>query len=163
MAFALLTLVLIGSMVLIVLGMPGLWIMIATAITYNIVVPTRPMSWVTVAGICILGVVAEVLDFSLAGKYARKYGGSRKAAWGAIIGGMIGAFIGVPVPIVGPVIGALIGSFVGALVGEVRQSGDRGAATKVATGALIGRVLGTVIKVGLGFTIAIWIFIAAMH
>ncbi len=163
MAFTLLTLVLVGSMVLIVLGLPGLWIMIASAITYNIVVPERPMSWVSVAGIVVLGVVAEVLDFSLAGKYARKYGGSRKAAWGAIIGGMIGAFIGVPVPIVGPVIGALIGSFAGALVGELRHSGDTGAATKVATGALIGRVLGTVIKVGLGFTVAIWIFFAAMH
>ena len=33
MAFTLLTLVLIGSMFLIVLGLPGLWIMIASAIT----------------------------------------------------------------------------------------------------------------------------------
>lgn len=163
MAFLLLTLVLAGSMVLIVLGLPGLWIMIASAITYNIVVPTRPMSWLSVVGFCALGVVAEVLDFTLAGRYARKYGGSRKAAWGAIIGGMIGAFIGVPVPIVGPVLGALIGSFVGALVGEVRNGGSRGAATKVATGALMGRVLGTVIKVALGLTVAIWIFIAAMN
>jgi uncharacterized protein len=163
MAFALLVLVLAVSMVLIVLGLPGLWIMIASAITYNIVVPNRPMSWLSVVGICVLGVVAEALDFGLAGKYARKYGGSRKAAWGAIIGGMIGAFIGVPVPIVGPVIGALIGSFVGALVGEVRHSGDRGAAAKVATGALIGRVMGTVIKIALGFTVAIWIFFAAMN
>ncbi len=163
MAFLLLVLLLIGSMVLIVLGMPGLWIMIASAITYNLIVPERPMSWFTVIGIVVLGVVAEVLDFSLAGRYARKYGGSRKAAWGAIIGGMIGAFIGVPVPIVGPVIGALVGSFFGALVGEVRNGGERGAATKVATGALIGRVFGTVIKVGLGFAVAIWIFFAAMH
>lgn len=163
MAFFLLAIVLVVSMVLIVLGLPGLWIMIASAITYNIVVPERPMSWLTVIGICALGIVAEVLDFGLAGKYARKYGGSRKAAWGAIVGGMIGAFIGVPVPIVGPVIGALIGSFVGALVGEVRNGAQRGAATKVATGALIGRVIGTVIKVALGFTIAIWIFFAAMH
>lgn len=163
MAFVLLALVLAVSMVLIVLGLPGLWIMIASAITYNIVVPDRPISWLTVIGICALGVVAEVLDFTLAGNYARKYGGSRKAAWGAIIGGMIGAFIGVPVPIVGPVIGALIGSFAGALVGEMRSGGEAGAATRVATGALIGRVLGTVIKVGLGFTVAIWIFFAALH
>lgn len=163
MAFPLLALVLVVSMVLIVLGLPGLWIMIASAITYNVVVPERPMSWLSVVGIVVLGVVAEVLDFSLAGRYARKYGGSRKAAWGAIIGGMIGALVGVPVPIVGPLIGALIGSFVGALVGEVRNGGERSAATKVATGALIGRVLGTVIKVGLGFTVAIWIFLAALH
>ena len=163
MAFLILTLVLAGSMVLIVLGLPGLWIMIASAITYNLMVPGRPMSWLSVIGIVVLGVVAEVLDFSLAGRYAKKYGGSRKAAWGAIIGGMIGAFVGVPVPIIGPVIGALIGSFAGALVGEVRHTGDRAAGVKVATGALIGRVLGAVIKVGLGFVVALWIFFAAMN
>ncbi len=164
MAFLLLALVLVVSMVLIVLGLPGLWIMIASAVTYNIVVPERPMSWLTVVGIVVLGVVAEVLDFGLAGKYARKYGGSRKAAWGAIIGGTIGAVVlSVPVPVIGTVIGALIGSFIGALVGELRNGGEKGAATKVATGALIGRVFGTVIKVALGFTIAIWIFFAAMH
>ena len=163
MAFLVLALVLAGSMILIVLGLPGLWIMIASAITYNLIVPGRPMGWPTVIGIVSLGIVAEVLDFSLAGRYARKYGGSRKAAWGAIIGGMIGAFVGVPVPVVGPVIGAMVGSFAGALVGEVRHSGDRSAATKVATGALIGRVLGTVIKVGLGLVVAIWIFFAAMN
>jgi uncharacterized protein YqgC (DUF456 family) len=163
MAFLLLALVIVLSMVMIVLGLPGLWIMIASAITYNIVVPERPMSWLSMIGIVVLGIVAEVLDFTLAGKYARKYGGSRKAAWGAIIGGFIGAFIGVPLPIVGPLIGALVGSFVGAFVGEVRSGGERAAGAKVATGALIGRVFGTVIKVGLGFTVAIWIFFAAMH
>jgi uncharacterized protein YqgC (DUF456 family) len=150
MAFLLLALVIVLSMVMIVLGLPGLWIMIASAITYNIVVPERPMSWLSMIGIVVLGIVAEVLDFTLAGKYARKYG-------------FIGAFIGVPLPIVGPLIGALVGSFVGAFVGEVRSGGERAAGAKVATGALIGRVFGTVIKVGLGFTVAIWIFFAAMH
>src|SRR5439155_123148 len=83
------------------------------ALTHNIVVPERPMSTLTMIGIVALGIVAEVLDFTLAGSYARKYGGSRKAAWGAIIGGTIGAIVGVPIPIIGSVIGALVGSFVG--------------------------------------------------
>jgi uncharacterized protein YqgC (DUF456 family) len=163
MAYLLLVLVLAGSMIMIGLGLPGLWIMIASAITYNIVVPERPMSTLTMIGIVALGIVAEVLDFTLAGSYARKYGGSRKAAWGAIIGGTIGAIVGVPIPFVGSLVGALVGSFVGAFVGEVRDAGERGPAAKVATGALIGRVLGTVIKVGLGFMVAIWIFFAAMQ
>ena len=36
-------------------------------------------------------------------------------------------------------------------------------ATRVAKGALIGRVVSTVLKVGIGFTIGIWIFISAMR
>jgi hypothetical protein len=32
----------------------------------------------------------------------------------------------------------------------------------VAKGALIGRVVSTALKIGIGFTIGIWIFIAAM-
>ncbi len=157
-----LSLVIVISLILIVLGLPGLWIMIASAVTYTMVVPGRPIGWLTIVLICILGVIAEVIDFALAGRYARKYGGSRRAAWGAIIGGMIGAFVGVPVPIVGPVIGAFIGSFGGALVAEFSKGGEAGPATRVATGALIGRITGTVVKIALGFTIAIWIFLAAI-
>jgi uncharacterized protein len=163
MHLGILTLVLILSMVLIVLGLPGLWLMIATAITYNLIVPGRPISWLTIALICILGVGAEVLDLTLTGRYAKKYGGSRRAGIGAIIGGIIGGMVGLPIPLFGPVIGALVGSFAGALVAEYREGRDAVAASRVATGALLGRVAGTVVKVGLGFAIAIWIFIAALH
>ena len=50
-----------------------------------------------IAGATGLTVLAEVAEFMLAGKYARKYGGSRRAGWGAILGGIVGAFMGVPV------------------------------------------------------------------
>ena len=126
-----------------------------------------PSIWIAVGaivliGIGILGVIAEVIEWSLSGKYARKYGGSRRAGWGAIIGGMIGAFAGVPVPIVGPMIGAFAGSFIGALVAELSTGNRAGASTKVATGALLGRVLATAVKMGIGCAIASWIFFAAM-
>ena len=162
MPLLILTAVLLLSLVLTVLGLPGLWIMIATAITYTLIVPGRPIGWFTIGAICVLGVVAEVLDVMLAGRFARRYGGSRRAGWGAIIGGMIGAFVGVPVPVVGSIIGAFVGAFVGALVAELRGGAGTNAATRVATGALLGRVVGTVIKIGLGFSIAIWIFFAAL-
>ena len=41
--------------------------------------------------ITILGLVAEWIEFTMSGKYARKYGGSRRAGWGAMLGGVIGA------------------------------------------------------------------------
>lgn len=162
MPILILTAVLLLSLVLIVLGLPGLWIMIATAVTYTLIVPGRPIGWFTIGAICILGIIAELLDITLAGRFARKYGGSRRAGWGAIIGGMIGAFVGLPIPVVGSMVGALVGAFAGALVAELRGGAGTNAATRVATGALLGRVAGTVIKIALGFGIAIWIFFAAM-
>ena len=162
MAFILLTLVLIASLALIALGLPGLWIMIASAIAYNILLGTEPISWVTLVGIGILAVIAEWIEFTMSGKYARKYGGSRRAGWGAMLGGMAGAFMGIPVPIVGPIIGAFVGSFVGALVGELSMGSGSKASTKAATGALIGRALATAMKIGVGCAIAVWIFLAAM-
>jgi len=162
MPLIVLALVIIVSEVLIVLGLPGLWIMVATAVTYNLIVPGDPIGWFTLVAVGVLALVAELLEFTMAGKYARKYGGSRRAGWGAIIGGMIGAFVGVPVPIIGPVIGAFVGSFLGALVAELTAGSGARDATRVAKGALIGRVVSTVLKVGIGFTIGIWIFIAAL-
>ena len=161
MALLILACVIIVSVILIVLGLPGLWIMVATAVTYNLMVPGEPIGWVTLAAVAVLALVAEVLEFTLAGKYARKYGGSRRAGWGAIIGGIAGAMVGVPIPIVGPVIGAFVGSFMGALIAELTSGSSAGDATRVAKGALIGRAVSTALKIGIGFTIGIWIFMAA--
>jgi uncharacterized protein YqgC (DUF456 family) len=162
MALLILAAVILLSLVLIVLGLPGLWIMVATAVTYNLIVPGDPIGWFTLVAVAVLALVAELLEFTMTGRYARKYGGSRRAGWGAIIGGMIGAFVGFPVPIVGPVIGAFVGSFCGALVAELTGGASAGDATRVAKGALIGRVMSTVVKIGIGFTIGVWIFVAAM-
>jgi uncharacterized protein len=162
MAFGILTIVLILSLVLIALGLPGMWVMIASAVVYNITTHTNAIGWFTLISVGVLALIAEVIEFTLAGKYARKYGGSRRAGWGAMLGGIAGAFMGVPVPIVGPLIGAFIGSFVGALVGELSTGSTKTGAAKAATGALVGRVVATAMKMGVGCAIATWLFLAAM-
>jgi uncharacterized protein YqgC (DUF456 family) len=125
------------------------------------IVPGDPIGWVSLIAVAVLALIAELLEFSLTGRYARKYGGSRRAGWGAILGGIIGAMVGLPVPIIGPVLGAFVGSFVGALVAEFTGGASASDATRVAKGALLGRVVSTMLKIGIGFTIGIWIFIAA--
>ena len=162
MALLILAVVIILSLILIVLGLPGLWIMVASAVVYNMIVPGDPIGWVSLIAVAVLALVAELLEFTMTGRYARKYGGSRRAGWGAILGGIIGAMVGFPVPIVGPIIGAFVGSFAGALVAELTGGASATDATRVAKGALIGRVVSTMLKIGIGFTIGIWIFIAAM-
>jgi uncharacterized protein len=163
MAFSILTLVLILSLVLIALGLPGLWLMIASAVVYNITTHTDAIGWFSLIVVTILAIIAEIIEFTLSAKYARKFGGSRRAGWGAMLGGMVGAFMGVPIPIVGMLIGAFIGSFAGALVGELTTGSSGRDSARVATGALIGRALATAMKMGVGITIAVWLFFAAMR
>ena len=107
--------VILLSLIMIPFGMPGTLVMFAAAVCYKLLVPAGGIGWVTVTVVGILMLIAEGLEWTLASRYARKYGGSRRASWGAVIGGMVGAFVGVPtIPIVGSIIGAFIGAFVGA-------------------------------------------------
>jgi uncharacterized protein YqgC (DUF456 family) len=160
MGLLLLAAVLLLSFIMIPFGLPGLWIMVGAALAYDLLAPGT-VGTTTVVLTAGLALVAEVLEFTLAGRYARKYGGSRRAGWGAIIGSIIGAIVGVPVPIVGPVIGGFLGAFVGAFVAERSRGTGMGGASRVATGALIGRVVAAAMKTAIGVVIAIWIFVAA--
>src|ERR1041384_6888026 len=157
MEILLLAAILLLSLIMIPLGLPGTWIMVAAALGYWILVPTGGVGMVTVIGTGILAVVGEAIEFALSGRCARKYGGSRRASWGAIIGGMVGAFVGVPVPLVGPVIGAFAGAFVGALAFELTAGTSGTGATKVATGALMGRGVRAAINVAIGLVMAAWV------
>jgi uncharacterized protein YqgC (DUF456 family) len=149
------------SLFIIPLGLPGLWVMIAAAIGYSILLP-KSIGIVTIIGITLIAVVAEVLEFTLTGTYAKKYGGSRRASWGAIIGGTVGAIIGVPIPIIGPIIGGFAGAFIGALVFEYSRGSGADVSTRVAWGALVGKAVAAAMKVAAGFAIATWLIIAAM-
>src|SRR5688572_27417086 len=117
MAIILLGLILFLSLFIIPLGLPGTWVMLAAGVGYSLLVPDS-IGWFTLVAVTVIAIIAEIFEFTLAGKYAKKYGGSRRASWGAIIGGTVGAIVGVPVPIIGPIIGAFAGSFIGALVAE---------------------------------------------
>lgn len=154
--------VLVLSLIMIPFGMPGTLVMFAAALCYKLLVPQGGIGWPSVVIVGILMLVAEGLDWVLAARFAKKYGGSRRAAWGAGIGGMIGAFVGIPIPVVGSIVGAFAGAFVGALVFEMSAGSGGGTATRVAWGALIGRVAAAAIKMGIGLVMAVWLLFAAL-
>lgn len=156
-----LAIVLLLGLLIIPLGLPGTWVMVIAAFAYNYLVPGDPVGTVTVLGTTALALVAEFFEFTLSARYTKKYGGSRRAGWGAILGGIVGAIMGVPVPIVGSVIGAFIGSFVGAWLFERSRGDQAGDATRVATGAVIGRAAAAAMKVGIGLVIVVWILFSA--
>jgi uncharacterized protein len=157
----LLAAVMLLGLVLVPLGLPGTWVIAGAALAFNPLVGEERIGMVTIVGVFLIAVVAEVVEFMLAGRFAERYGGSRRAGWGAIIGGIVGAFVGVPVPIVGPMLGAFAGSFAGALLAELSLGTRHGAATRVATGALLGRVAAVAAKSAAGCVMAAWVMLAA--
>jgi len=153
--------VLFISLFLIPLGLPGTWVMIAASVGYSFLRPSS-IGWVTLAAICGIALIAEILEFTLAGTYTKKYGGSRRSSWGAMIGGLVGVVVGVPIPIVGSIIGGFLGAFAGALVAEYTAAGDVAVSAKAATGAVVGRGVAAAVKVALGVVIAVWVVAAAI-
>ena len=153
--------VLLLALLLVPLGLPGTWIMVGVGGIYNSLVGVDRIGTITIVGTALLALAAELVEFALSGRMAKRYGGSRRAGWGAMIGGMVGAIVGFPVPVIGPMIGAFAGAFAGALLFELTLRGDTKAATKVAIGALIGRVAAVAVKVAVGCVIVAWLVAAA--
>ncbi len=161
MTMLLLAAVLALGLVMIPFGLPGTWIILGAAVGYSALV-SGSIGWFTILLLTGVAIVGEVIEFTLSAKYTKKYGGSRRASWGAIIGGIVGAIMGVPIPIIGSVIGAFAGAFVGAFAAELSLGTEISGSTRVATGALIGRAIASAMKVGIGLAMAAWILFAAM-
>lgn len=95
--------------------------------------------------------IVSVLDNIIPIYLTKKTGGSKAGMWGSTIGLIAGIFVGPW--------GIVLGPFVGALVGElIHDNRDTKRAFKSASGAFLGFLLGTGLKLVLcGFLI--WIYI----
>lgn len=150
------------GLLLIPLGLPGLWVMVGGILLYGWLTSFRTVSVVMIAVVLGIAFLGEVIENWLGFRFAKRYGGSSRAGWGAFIGGLVGAIVGVPVAVVGGVIGAFIGSFVGAALFEYSYSRHAAVATKAGWGALVGRAAAAATKMALGFVIAIIGLFAAL-
>ncbi len=154
------------ALALVPLGLPGTWAMLGAAFGYNALAAASPgagrVGTVTLAGTFVLAASAEVVEWVVGARAARRSGGSRRAGWGAMVGGLAGAVVGVPVPVVGSVLGALAGSFAGAFAAELTTRRGAGAATRVAAGALVGQVVAAALKTAAGVVIAVWLLVAVL-
>src|SRR2546422_9199049 len=122
LATVLLALCLLAGLVLVPLGLPGLWVMVAGVVGYGWLTDFRSVGVTTIALVLGLALVGEIVETWLGFRLARRYGGSSRAGWGALVGGIVGAVVGVPVPIIGSVIAGLVGSFAGAARSEEHTS-----------------------------------------
>ncbi|WP_420126375.1 DUF456 family protein [Longimicrobium sp.] len=162
MAYALLALSQVAGLLLVPFGLPGTWVQVLGVVGYAFATDFQTVGWATLTMVLVLAALGEVVEFTLGGRYARKYGGSRRAAWGAILGGIAGAIIGVPVFLIGSVIGAFVGAFAGAALMEYTRSPEIRAALRVGWGAFVGRMVAIAAKSAIGVAIAAVALLSAL-
>ena len=160
-AVVLLSLCSVAGLALVALGLPGLWLICAVVLGFGLLTGFHSIGFVTIGVMVALALLGELLELWLGFGLARRYGGSPRAGWGALLGGLVGAVVGVPVPVVGSVIGAILGCFAGAMLFEYATTRTAGTAVRAGWGALLGRVAASAVKVALGIVMAIVAIVAA--
>ena len=151
---ALALLVMVVALFLIPLGIPGLWIMIGVLTVATVTDEVSP--WILLFLVAV-AVLAEVAEWAIVARTSARWGGSRKAFWGAIAGGIVGILVGLPVPlpILGPLLGGLVGTFAGAALVTLWETRALRSAGRVATGAVLGRAFAAAAKTAAGVVILV--------
>ena len=150
------------GLLLIPFGLPGLWVILLGILGYGYLTDFQAVPvWFMVLAIalCFLG---EVLESWIGFRFAKRYGGSSRAGWGALVGGLIGAIVGVPIPIIGSVIGGFVGAFLGAALFEYSRARHAEGSVKAGWGAVLGRAAAAAIKMGLGIVMLVWAMFLAL-
>ena len=155
-----------------ILGLPGNWVIVASAIGCAWWVPEDHfwnLIWYLAAAILAVAIVGEALEFAASAVGASRLGGSKRGVVlsivGSIAGAIVGLFFGFSIPIVGNVIASLLlgalGAFAGAILAERWAGKNWNASIKIGGAAFLGRLLGTVGKVVCG-TVACGLFLAGL-
>jgi uncharacterized protein YqgC (DUF456 family) len=167
------TLLGIGCLVLVVIGLPGTWIMIALAVVVELLdrhyldgAHPETYGWWAIGACTALALVGEVIEAVAGAAGTKAGGGSRRGMVGAMIGGIVGAIVFtplIPIPVIGTLIGALVGTFAGAVIAERshEEPPDTQSTLKAAGGATVGRLLGTVGKAMIAATVWVVLSIGA--
>lgn len=155
---------------LVVVQLPGAWVMLALAGLVEWLdrfwLPPddqQTFGWWALGGCLLLAVAGEVIEFVAGVLGAKRGGSSRRGMIGALVGGIAGLFVFAPlfffIPLLGAFFGAVLGTFVGALIGELTDEGRTlGGSMKPALAATIGRVFGATTKVAIAM--AMWLVLS---
>jgi len=157
----------LACVLIVAVGLPGAWMLIALAVVIELLDWIwRPIDspqtfpwWVLILAV-FFALLGELIEFIASALGAKTGGGSRRgmigSLIGAFIGGIVGTFVFIFIPLLGSILGASIGAAIGAVAGELRDPDKRlRDMIRPASGAAIGRFLGTVGK--LPCALAVWV------
>jgi uncharacterized protein YqgC (DUF456 family) len=151
------------GLALIPLGLPGLWVIVLGVLGFGWLTDFRTLGIGLIVAILGLALMGEAVEAYVGFRFAQRYGGSRRAGWGALVGGLVGAIVGVPVPVIGSVIGGFVGAFLGAAAFEYSVARHSEGAVRAGWGAVLGRALAAGVKMGVGVVIVVMGVVAALR
>jgi uncharacterized protein YqgC (DUF456 family) len=144
-------LLMILSLMLIFLGLPGTWSIVVIAALWSFFVESASFGWQFFALAVGLAGMGELVEFLASYYGAKRFGGSSKGSIGGVIGALVGGFLGAPLFFgFGALPGALAGGFTGCFLLEKIYGATSAAAASAAFGATLGRFGGFVVKLGIG-------------
>lgn len=152
------------GLVLVPLGLPGTWLMVAvTGVCAWWQWDSGMYSAGLLVAIVLLAALGELLEFAAGMAGAKRAGSGRRGAMGAVVGGGAGAIVGsllIPVPLVGSLMGGCAGAGIGAFSCELAGGRDRADSLRAAIGAGLGSLTGRVIKLCVAAVIWIVVLVA---
>lgn len=148
----LLVLLMAGSLLLVPLGLPGIWIMVLVLLGMTLV---GEVAWITWGVLAALALMAEIIEWATVAWMGKRYGGSSRAFWGALAGGFLGVVIGMPIPIVGPLLAGIVGTFLGAAALTLHETRSLETASRVGWGTALARILVVGVKTAVGLVILV--------
>lgn len=154
------------------LGLPGNWLIVATAALYTWLMPVESrlaLGWPIVGLVAGLAVLGELVELAGSAAGVRKVGGSKRGALlalvGSVVGAMVGMFVGIPIPFVGSLFAALLfgglGALLGAMLGESWKGRSFDQSWQVGQAAFWARMIGALAKVMIG-AVMVGVVIAGM-
>lgn len=151
------------GLALIPLGLPGLWVIVLGILALGWLTDFRTLGAGLIVAVLALALVGEAVEAYVGFRFAQRYGGSRRAGWGALVGGLVGAIVGVPLPVIGSVIGGFVGAFLGAAIFEYSKARHSEGAVRAGWGAVLGRALAAGVKMGVGVVMVVIAVFAALR
>ena len=74
----------VAGLALVALGLPGLWLMVAAVVAYAWLTGFHAIGIATIAVVLGLALLGELFEVWFGYGLARRYGGSKRAGWGAL-------------------------------------------------------------------------------
>ena len=154
--FFILGTVLFFILLLNILSLPANWLLIFFFLLLYCL-PQFMIDFHAILVMIAIALVAELLEAGIQMIITKRSGASRGGSWAGIFGSIIGAILGMPFLLgLGALVGALIGAWIGCYVVERMHGKKDEKASKIAFGALRGRLLGFSIKIALGAYIIVY-------
>lgn len=145
----------IASLFLLVLGLPGNWIIFGLALLWS-VFGGAGFGWHFFALLLGLAVLGEIMEFAAGYFGGKRFGGTNKGSLGGIIGALVLGILCAPILFgLGALLGALAGGFIGSFLFEKYHGMETARAVKAALGTMIGRFGGFLAKLGVGIAMIV--------